>query len=59
MHLQDPDRKAGLLILKHDHFTPARQFRQDVRAPTARNHAEGRSYPIRRHAFLDQLPESY
>jgi len=30
--------KAGSLIRKHDHFTPAREMRRDVRALTARDH---------------------
>ena len=29
--------KAGLLIRKHDHYTPARKMRRDVRALTATN----------------------
>jgi len=36
---------AGLLIRNHDHFTPAREMRRDVRALTARNHPKGRFYP--------------
>jgi len=47
--------KAGLVIRKHDHFTPARKMRRDVRALTARNHSEGRVYPMERHALQDQL----
>jgi len=43
--------KAGLLIRKHDHFTPARKMRQDVRALTAHNHPEGRYYPMKRHVW--------
>ena len=39
--------KAGSFILKHDHFTPARKMRRDVRALTTRNHPEGRFYPRR------------
>ena len=42
--------KAGLLIRKHDYFKPARKMRRDVRALTARNHPEGRFYPVRRYA---------
>jgi hypothetical protein len=33
---------AVFLIRKHDHFTPARKMRRDVRALTARNHPRGR-----------------
>jgi len=43
--------KARLLIRKYDHFTPAREMRRDVRALTARNHPEGRYYPMQRHAL--------
>ena len=32
---------------KHDHFTPARKMRGDVRALTVRNHPEGLFYPMR------------
>ena len=35
--------EACLLIRKHDHYTPARKMRRDVRALTARNHPEGLS----------------
>ena len=38
---------AGLLIRKHDHFTPARKMRGDVRALAARYHPEGLLYPVR------------
>ena len=40
--------KTGLLIRKHEHFTPSRKMRRDVRAVTARNHPEGRFYPMER-----------
>ena len=33
--------KAGSLVRKHDHYTPARKMRRDVRALRARNHPEG------------------
>jgi len=42
---------AGLLIRKHDHYTPAKKTRRDVRALTARDHPEGRFYPMERHAL--------
>jgi len=42
---------AGLLIRRHGHFTPAREMRRDVRAPTARNHPEGRY--VRKREFVD------
>ena len=38
-------------IRKHDHYTPAREIRRDVRALAARNHPEGRYYPVERHAL--------
>ena len=41
----DTGGKAGLLMCKHDHYTPARKMRRDVRALTAHNHPEGRFYP--------------
>ena len=44
-------RKAGSLTRKHDHYTPTRKMRRDVRALTARNHPEGRFYPMERHAL--------
>jgi len=34
--------KAGSSIRKHDHYTPARQTRRDVRATKARDHPGGR-----------------
>ena len=37
---------ACLSIRKYDHFTPAREMRRDIKALTARNHPEGRYYPI-------------
>ena len=34
--------KAGLSIRKHDHFTPAREMRRDIKALAARERPEGR-----------------
>jgi len=44
--------KAGLLIRKHDHYTPARKTRRDVRVNSPYNcsHPEGRFYPMGRRA---------
>ena len=44
--------KACLLIRKHDHFTPAREMRRDVRALTARNH------PFRSFRFFELPTEA-
>ena len=43
--------KAGSLICKHDHLTPARKMRRDVRALKVRDHHERRFYPTGRHAL--------
>ena len=43
--------KAGLLIRKHDHFTPTREIRRHVRA-LARNRPGGRYCPLARLARL-------
>jgi len=48
LHLEG---KACLLIRRHDHFTPARPMRRDVKALTARNHPAGRYYSMKRHAL--------
>ena len=37
-----PGGKACLSIRKHNHFTPAREIRRNVRTFTARNRPEGR-----------------
>ena len=42
---------AGSLIQRHDHFTPARKMRRDVRALTAHNHRGGLNV-IRKEAWL-------
>jgi len=50
---------ASLLIRKHDHITPARQMRRDVRALTARNHPQGRFVSMSRHSLhVDRLHPS-
>jgi len=52
---QQKGGKACLLIRKHDHYTPARKMKRDVRALTARNNPEERFYPMERLALQDQL----
>ena len=44
--------KACLLIRKHDHFTPAREIRRDIKALTNSPYElVTRYYPMKRHAF--------
>ena len=38
---------------KHDHSTPARNMRRDVRTLASRNHPEKRQYHVRRHTLRD------
>ena len=42
---------VGSSIRKHDHYTPARKIRRDVRDLTARNHPKERFNPMERHAL--------
>ena len=43
--------KTVFLIHNHDHLTPAREVRRDVRALKARNNPEGQYYPMNQHVF--------